>query len=169
MQETKRFYLTIKGKKVEVSEEVYRAYVRPVRAEQRQKRRKWKCKVTGKKGNLVRCQEDCSKCKYALAGNNARGNVLSLDTFKDEGVEILDRDFDLETTYIENEERTSTQEQLHKAILQLTPRQQEMVRMIFFEGKTQEEVRAHYGIAKSSMSEAMQRIFDSLKKFLEKR
>ena len=168
MNETKKFYLTIKGKKVEVSEEVYRAYVRPVRAEQRQKRREWRCQVPGKKGNLVRCQKDCSQCKYALAGNNARGNVLSLETFKEEGVEILDRDFDLETIYIESEEKISDQERLHKAILQLTPRQQEMVRMIYFEGKTQEEVRAYYGIAKSSMSEAMQRIFDSLKKFLEK-
>ena len=92
----------------------------------------------------------------------------TLDEFKEDGVEIVDRNIDLETAYIENEEWTSNQERLHKAISQLTPRQQEMVRMIYFEGKTQEEVRAYYGIAKSSMSEAMQRIFDSLKKFLEK-
>ena len=49
MSEKKEFYITIKGKKVEVSEEVYRAYVRPIRAEQRQKRRNWKCQVKGKK------------------------------------------------------------------------------------------------------------------------
>lgn len=168
MNETKKFYLNIKGKKVEVSEEVYRAYVRPIRAEQRQQRRNWKCQVPGKKGNLVRCQKDCSKCKYALAGNNARGNILSLDTFKEEGVEILDRDFDLEVMYIENEERTSVQEKIHKAILQLTPRQQEMVRMIYFEGKTQEDLVEHYGVGKQAISNAMQRIYATLKKFLEK-
>ena len=168
MNEKKEFYLIIKGEKVMVSEEVYRAYIRPLRAERLRKLRAWKCKVKGKKGNLVRCQEDCRKCPYALAGKNATGNTLSLDEFKEDGVEILDRNVDLETLYIENEERTSNQERLYKAISQLTPRQQEMVRMIYFEGKTQEEVRAYYGIAKSSMSEAMQRIFDSLKKFLEK-
>lgn len=168
MNETKKFYLTIKGKKVEVSEEVYRAYVRPVRAEQRQKRREWRCQVPGKKGNLVRCQKDCSQCKYALAGNNARGNVLSLETFKEEGVEILDRDFDLETIYIENEERISDQERLHKAILQLTPRQQEMVRMVYFEGKNQEEVALKFGIDGSSVRHAMQRIYATLKKILGK-
>lgn len=168
MNEKKEFYLIIKGEKVMVSEEVYRAYIRPLRAERLRKLRAWKCQVKGKKGNLVRCQEDCSKCPYALAGKNATGNTLSLDEFKENGVEIVDRRVDLETLYIENEERTSNQERLHKAISQLTPRQQEMVRMIYFEGKTQEEVRAYYGIAKSSMSEAMQRIFDSLKKFLEK-
>ena len=168
MNEKKEFYLIIKGEKVIVSEEVYRAYIRPLRAERLRKLRAWKCKVKGKKGNLVRCQEDCSKCPYALAGKNATGNTLSLDEFKEDGVEIVDRSVDLEISYIENEEWTSNQERLHKAISQLTPRQQEMVRMIYFEGKTQEEVRAYYGIAKSSMSEAMQRIFDSLKKFLEK-
>lgn len=168
MSEKKEFYIIIKGEKVTVSEEVYRAYVRPIRAEQRQQRRIWKCQVKGKKGNLVRCQEDCSKCKYALAGNNARGNILSLDTFKEEGVEILDRDFNLEVMYIESEERTSNQERLHKAILQLTPRQQEMVQMIYFKGKTQEDLAKYYGVGKQAISNAMQRIYATLKKFLEK-
>ena len=35
MSEKKEFYIIIKGEKVTVSEEVYRAYVRPIRAEQR--------------------------------------------------------------------------------------------------------------------------------------
>lgn len=169
MSEKKEFYLIIKGEKVEVSEEVYRAYVRPIRAEQRQKRRNWRCQKKGKKGNLVRCQEDCSQCPYALAGNNATGNILSLDTFKEEGVEILDRDFDLETIYIENEERTSLTERIHKAIAQLTPRQQEMVRLIYFEGKSREEVAKYYGIDGSSVRHAVIRIHESLKKFFEEK
>ena len=37
--ENKKFYVTIKGKQIEVTEEVYREYVRPIRNEQRQKRR----------------------------------------------------------------------------------------------------------------------------------
>lgn len=76
MNEKKEFYVTIKGEKVMVSEEVYRAYIRPLRAERLRKLRAWKCQVKGKKGNLVRCQEDCSKCPYALAGKNATGNTL---------------------------------------------------------------------------------------------
>ena len=58
--------------------------------------------------------------------------------------------------------------ELHKAIRQLTPRQQEVVKMIYFEGKTQEDVRKRFGIAKSSMSEVIDRIHASLKKILEK-
>ena len=40
-----KYIIKIKGKEVEVNEEVYRAYVRPIRAEQRRKRREWKCNV----------------------------------------------------------------------------------------------------------------------------
>ena len=167
MNEKKEFYIVIKGEKVTVSEEVYRAYIRPLRAERLRKLRAWKCQVKGKKGNLVRCQEDCSKCSYALAGNNATGNTLSLDEFKEDGVEIVDRSVDLETLYIENEEWTSNQERLYKAISQLTPRQQEMIRMIYFESKTQEEVARIFEIDGSSVRHAMQRIYTRLKKILE--
>lgn len=39
MQETKTFYLYVKGEKVEVSEEIYRAYVKPERKEKSRQRR----------------------------------------------------------------------------------------------------------------------------------
>ena len=167
MSENKEFYVTIQGKKVVVTEEVYRAYVRPIRTEQRRERRAWKCQVMGEKGNLVRCKGKCSECEYAKDGNKATGNLLSLDKLLEKGVEIADKHLTPEEQFIEKESRTSLQEQVHKAISQLTPRQQEIVRMIYFEGMSQEEVRVYYGIAKSSMSEAMQRIFASLKKFFE--
>ena len=167
MSENKEFYVMIQGKKVIVSEEVYRAYVRPIRNEQRKERRDWKCRVMGEKGNLVRCNKKCSECKYAENGNKATGNILSLDKLLEKGVEIADKHLTPEEVYIEKESRTSIQEQVHKAISQLTPRQQEIVKMIYFEGKTQEEVREYYGIAKSSMSEALQRILASLKIFFE--
>lgn len=96
----KRFYLTIRGQEVEVSEEVYRAYIQPVRAERRRKQRAFRCKIKGKKGNLVRCQKDCRECPYALSGHNALGNNLSLDRMKDEGVDIEDRHLDELRYYI---------------------------------------------------------------------
>ena len=71
---------------------------------------------------------------------------------------------------IKNRYQTTKEEyaELHKAIRQLTPRQQEMVKLVYFEGKTQEEVAKHYGVTKQAISNAMQRIFSSLKKFMEK-
>lgn len=168
MSENKEFYVTIQGKKIIVNEEVYREYVRPIRAIQRQRRRAWKCRIVGRKGNLIRCPYKCDECPFAMAGNMPTGNVLSLDKFKELGVEIIDKEFDLERMYIEQEERTSHQESLYNAILQLTPRQREIVRLVHFEGKTREEVASLYGVDGSAIRHAMQRIYTSLKKFLEK-
>ena len=75
MSKNKEFYVIIQDKKVLVTEEVYRAYVRPIRAEQRRKRRAWKCRVVGVKGNLVRCKRKCSECEYANSGRKATGNT----------------------------------------------------------------------------------------------
>lgn len=59
-------------------------------------------------------------------------------------------------------------EELRKAIEQLTPRQQEMVRLVFWEGKTQIELCAIYHIKEQAVSNAMQRIYGALRKILEK-
>lgn len=64
-KEQKEFYVTVNGQKVEVSEEVYRAYVRPVRAQQRTEKRNRRCKVKGARLGLVRCKGNCSECEYA--------------------------------------------------------------------------------------------------------
>ena len=50
MSENKEFYVTIRGEKVFVSEEVYRAYMRPIRTEQRRQRIAWECRVVVLKG-----------------------------------------------------------------------------------------------------------------------
>ncbi len=160
----KKFYLTIKGQKVEVSEKIYREYVRPVWSEQRRERRSWRCRVKGEKGKLIRCIKDCNQCPYFLVGNNAQGNNLSLEWLNEEGLDFEDNSFDIEQNYIDSEEK----QQLYNAIAQLTPRQQEIVRMIYFEDKSQEEIRKSLGISKSSMSEAVQRIYATLRKILEK-
>ena len=159
----KTFYLTIRGQEVEVSEEVYRAYIQPVRAERRRKQRAFRCKIKGKKGNLVRCQKDCRECPYALSGHNALGNSLSLDRMKDEGVDIEDRRLDVEQNYIDEEEKR----ELYAAISKLTPRQKELVEMIYFEEKSQEEVADMLGISQCTISLTLKKAAETLKKLLE--
>ena len=102
--ENKTRTLKVRGQEVEVSEEVYRAYIRPIRAEQRRKRREWKCRKLSETGKYyVRCKERCENCPYYLAGNSALGNITSLDKLADSEVEIEDKDSDFETDYIERE------------------------------------------------------------------
>lgn len=173
MEKKKEFYLIVKGEKVKVNEEVYREYVRPLRREQRQKRRSWRCLVVGRKWKngkvqIVRCQEDCSACPYSVNGK-PNGSTLSLDRFKEEGYEIEDKELDLEEDYIEEETRHEREEKLHKAISRLNPRQQEMVQLVYFEGLTQEEVAVRFGIDSSSVRHSMMRIKATLKKFLREK
>ena len=165
--ENKQFYIKVNGQKVGVTEEVYRAYVRPVTALQRRKRRESRCLVKGKRYGLVRCKEDCGKCPYYSAGNKLLGGVLSLDALCEAGYDGVSEE-DIEGELSEQEENIGRTAALHKAIGQLTERQKEMVRMVYFEGKTQEEVAVRYGVGKQAVSNAMQRIYAALRRSLEK-
>ena len=165
----KKYTLKVKGKEVEVNEEIYRAYIRPVQAEQRQKRRVWKCRVLSKSGNYyVRCTKKCETCPYYLAGNSALGNVTSLDRLVDCEVEIEDKNSDFEADYIEQQTIKEEYAELHKVIRQLTSRQQEIVNMIYFEGKTQKEVAKVLGITQGAVSLALAKSIAQLK-FLKKK
>lgn len=74
MQENKKYYLTIGNETIEVTEDVYRAYMRPIKAENQRKRRQWKCRVLSENGgHFLRCTQRCESCAYYMAGNNAQG------------------------------------------------------------------------------------------------
>lgn len=65
MAENKEFYLVIKGEKIIVSEEVYRAYKSSDRAERKRKQRMWRCRIKREKGinnQWKRCQGNCEEC-----------------------------------------------------------------------------------------------------------
>lgn len=166
-KEQKKFYVTVNGQKVEVSEEVYRAYVRPMNASDRKERREARCMVKGKRKGLVRCREDCFQCPYYLAGNRLQGGVLSLDVFAEDGHEEAS-DLDLERDVIENEEVEREKTALHRAVSMLNERQQYLIREIFFQGRSQEEVRTELGIGKAAFSESLHRALGALGKFLRK-
>ena len=169
----KKYTLKVKGKQVEVNEEIYRAYIRPVQAEQRQKRREWKCKLisgvseNGKR-HYVRCSKRCDSCPYYLSGQNALGNTFLLDKIIDEGVELRAFSKDVEADYIETETTQEEKLNLHKAIKKLTPRQQEIVKLIYFEGKTQKEVAKVLGITQGAVSLALAKSIAQLKNLIKK-
>ena len=169
----KKYTLKVRGKEVKVNEEIYRAYIRPVQAEQRQKRREWKCKLisgvskSGKR-HYVRCSKRCDSCPYYLSGQNALGNNFSLDKIIDEGVELRAFAKDVEADYIEAETTQEEKLNLHKAIKKLTPRQQEIVKLIYFEGKTQKEVAKVIGITQGAVSLALAKSIVQLKNLMKK-
>lgn len=162
----KDYYLFINGEKVIVTEEVYRAYIRPVRAEQRARRREKKCCVLGEKGNLVRCTRDCETCEYAAAGKKPAGSFLSLDGLMDAGFDAADPNTDIEREFAEREEKQEIKVKVQAAIAKLTPRQQEIVRLYYYEEKTQDEIASQLGISRTTVETLLGRILLKLKKFL---
>ena len=159
------YYLFINGEKVIVTEEVYRAYIRPVRAEQRARRREKKCCVLGEKGNLVRCTRDCETCEYAAAGKKPSGSFLSLDGLMDAGFDAADPNTDIERELVEREEKQEIKVKVQAAIAQLTPRQQEMVRLYYYEEKTEKEIADILGIKQPTVSEAIKGALERMKKY----
>lgn len=137
MQENKTYYLYVKGQKVEVSEEIYRAYVQP---ERKQRKRDYRAKE--------------------------KISVTSIEVLSEKGFELEDGTQDFESALIENEEHAEELSKLHAAIEQLSERDRRIVQLYYFEGKTQQEIAAILGIAKSTMSELLPRILLRLKKFL---
>lgn len=66
---------------------------------------------------------------------------------------------DVEQNHIENEEKQA----LYAAIEQLTPRQKEIVYLIYFEEKTQEEAAEMLGISQATVSVTLERAIENLK------
>ena len=61
MAENKEFYLVIKGEKIIVSEEVYRAYKSSDRAERKRKQRMWRCRTGGIATAFTRLWQEISR------------------------------------------------------------------------------------------------------------
>lgn len=95
-QETKQYYLIIDGQEVTVTEEVYRAYKRPIWAEHKRNDREKLCQVSDGKGSLKRCTDDCSKCN-----RTREGSVLSVDGLDEAGYSVEDKTQDVLEIVIE--------------------------------------------------------------------
>ena len=87
----------------------------------------------------------------------------SLDEDMENGIDYEDKhlygDFSFEDFEDEN---------LQTAIEHLTPRQQEILRLVYIEGRTQKEIAERYGVAKQAIHSALKRIYATLKKNYKK-
>lgn len=165
MEENKTYVITVRGKEMEVSEAVYRAYVRPRRAEQRAKRRDWRCPIKGKGNYMTRCKEDCMHCPYGM--DKPVGNKLSLDALKEVGWDRADENQDPEIVVLDQIEKEEQRKKLYAAIKQLKPRYQFIIKEVYLEEKTQKEVAAKLGITEGTLSVTISRIMEKLKNIIK--
>lgn len=134
MQVNKTFYLFVKGQRVEVSDEIYHAYVKPE--------------------DYQRKREERAKEKV---------NIASIEQLSEKVFEIEDTSQDFVTDLIETEARSEEVEKLHAAIEQLSERDKQVVQLYYFEGKTQKEIATIFGISQQALQKLLMRILVRLK------
>lgn len=138
-KEAKKFYLFVKGKKVEVSEEIYRAYVRPISAEQKRRYRAF-----------------------------SKFSVRSLEDMQENGMDIEAKDTDIESQIVEAEEHQEELALLRAALEKLEGRDREIIKMVYFEGKSQAEIGTILGVAQQQVSRFLKYALAELKKHVKK-
>ncbi len=135
-KENKTYYLYVKGQKVEVSEEIYRAYVQP---ERKQRMREYRAK------------------------DNV--SVTSVEVMSEKGFEIEDTSQNFEAELIDDEEHAEELSKLYAAIERLPERDKRVIQLYFFEGKTHQEIADILGLARTTVTELLARILVRLKNF----
>lgn len=138
--EAKKFYLFVKGKKVEVSEKIYRAYVRPISAEQKRRARAY-----------------------------SKFSVRSLEDMQENGMDIAADDTDIESRIADDEEYQEQLAQLKAALEKLDGRNKQIIYMVYFEGKSQAEIGAILGVAQQQVSRFLKYALAQLRKYFQKK
>lgn len=119
-----------------------------------------------RKVNRMTWREDDAKRREKALLDKKGIAVCSLEEIDSDGSWIEDGRQNAEQKMVEEETRKEEYEKLHKAIKQLTERQKELVKLIYFQGWSQDAVAKKMGITKAAVSNAMQRIYANLKKIL---
>ena len=136
MQDNKTFYLFVKGQKVEVSEEIYRAYVQP---ERKQRMREYRAK-----NKIV---------------------VSSIEGLEEKGFEVADESQDFLTSLIDLEEENERKTLLVKALSCLKEQDKQIVQLYFYDNKTQDEIADILGVSRQHISKKIKQILEKLKQF----
>ncbi|MBP2655624.1 MAG: sigma70-ECF: polymerase sigma factor, sigma-70 family [Firmicutes bacterium] len=87
----------------------------------------------------------------------------SIEALAEHGIQIADCSNEIAATV----EAKETHEVLHKALDILIPKQRELIRKVFFEGRSISEVARAEGIDESSVRERLSRIYKKLKNILK--
>lgn len=153
----KEFYIKENGERIQVNEAVYRAYYRPVWAENKREERNKRCRLP----DGTRCTRKCSECTKMKDGG-----CLSLDRLSEDAGFEPQNDYDVAAIY----EKKELLEKLHKVLDEL----EEIDRMIvlqFSEGKSNREIakavgfNCHKSVSKH-LKKALAEIREKMKDFL---
>lgn len=147
--ENKRVVM-VDGQAVEVTEEVYRAYYRPIWAENKRVERSNRCLVCSKRGKGVRCKGNCDLCEFG----ERIGGVASIEYCEDSGYEF------------ENEAQSPEQiveeielfVELRRIIAEMDEDNQKLIEM-FADGKSERDISKVLGLSQKAINKRKHKIF----------
>lgn len=141
--------LEIDGEQIPVTEDVYRAFKRPLWAEHKRKERAKRCRDE----NGFRCTKDCLTCKKSRDGSD-----LSLNKFNEEGFEVTDS-VDLAELVADK----LLLEQLVAALDDLDPDERSLINAIFYNDRTERDYAAEIGISHQAVGKRKQKVIEKLR------
>lgn len=146
-------FIDIDGEQVPVTEEVYRAYKRPLWAEHKRKEREKRCR--DERGN--RCTGDCSKCD-----KERTGSVLSLSRLVEEnGFEPADT-----VDIAEMVADSLLLEELYAALEDLDPNNRRILEL-FSNSKSEREIADDIGLSQKAINKRKSKLFAQLRERLK--
>lgn len=147
-----RRYVEIDGEKIPVTEEVYRAYKRPLWTEHKRQEREKRCRDE----NGFRCTKDCRTCTKSRDGGD-----LSLDKLSDDGLDIPDSG---DITELVADKLIL--EQLVAVLDDLEPDERSLIDAIFFQNRTEREYAAEIGISHQAVGKRKNKVIEKLRELM---
>jgi len=156
--DNKNYYIEINGKQIPVTEDVYRAYKRPIWSEHKRNDRQKLCQVSNDKGGVKRCTEDCSKCNYAK-----EGSILSLDGLEEAGYGVEDRTQDVAEIVAEK----MLLQELFRTLEELDPKNKRICELLI-KGHSKRAIARLLSISQSSFEYQFKKLMTYLRERLKK-
>ena len=163
MQNTvKRYYIPVNGNPIEVSEEIYRAYYRPI----------WRTRYHAQKNKECWCPKDllwkcdgvCPGCRYSAAGRKVSLHTPISDDDPDLTLEdVLESDTPSPESILMERELLGA---LHEELDRLDPDGKRICELIM-QGKTEREMAADLGRSQSTLNYQKRKVLSLLREALK--
>ena len=144
----------VNGQIIEVTEEVYRAFMQDEWREQQRNYRAWRCRNE----NGHRCMKDCTKCAFYINGGTPQGNAVSLDALMDNGFEAVDPSNDVEVLV--------AQKILHEAFVKAKGQLNDRYKVLFdlvLNGYSNNEIAEEMGVTLKTVKCMKTRLYKNLR------
>ena len=158
----KTYFIPVNGKLIEVSEEIYKAYYRPIWNTRYHAQQNGECRCT--KAKLWKCDGDCIGCRYHTVGR-----TVSLETpigsEADEltlGDTLTDDAPSSESILMDKELLDALYDELNR----LDPDGRRICELIM-QGKTEREIAAEMGRRQSTINYQKNKVFSILREALK--